>query len=689
MNAVTNYCMKMLAAKKHKPLYADPNPRYDAPLHFWALEDGSTIELQKQGSPTNRTFLYSLDGANWETWDRSAITLNRGDIVYIKNSTNANSSASSAAYWHFQGTGKICVGGQLKSLYFNDSSYWLNKAYADACQFSRLFYQMHSLYSAETLKININEVKTNDKFAYMFYECINLKRAPDITAKFCTASSMCASMFRMCVSLDKAPTIYTRTIGNSGFDSMFIHSGIRRAPALLPSNIPYRGCYYTFWDCMALETLPKMRVRSINSTGTIGGEFYDMFGYCINLQGDKNPIDIDIDRCNSDTFAYMFLASSVRKAPKIKVVQTAEETARNTSFANMFYQCNFLEDASNIDITSNEVWNGTFNNMFYLCSSLKYAPKITAKIVKGDLTHQTSFTGMFQGCFSLEDASCISITGESTNQLRFSSMFADCSKLRKAPTINVKVTETQSLNFNSMFSGCRSIEDLSTITIKGGLFVQMFDTAFSGCFNLLKAPNIDIDGDVQTKCYNAMFTNCRKMTAFPALPYKGTMQESCFQSMFSGCRAMTQPPANYNVTGCAKNACYSMFQDCINLRSAPIGFFSATANTFEGCYRSAFYNCLSLVEAPEITLKTNTGTNGLNSTFYNCVSLRYIKTHLKAWTGCSNWTYGLRTALSDIYQPFTNGGGGKRVFVCPSDATMTRGTSAIPTNWDIETFEEQ
>ena len=61
--------------------------------------------------------------------------------------------------------------------------------------------------------------------------------------------------------------------------------------------------------------------------------------------------------------------------------------------------------------------------------------------------------------------------------------------------------------------------------------------------------------------------------------------------------------------------------------------------------------------------------------FYYCSKINYIKTNQTSFTGCSSWVYGVASSGT---------------FICPASlgtsATITRGTSACPTNWNVSNW---
>jgi hypothetical protein len=101
----------------------------------------------------------------------------------------------------------------------------------------------------------------------------------------------------------------------------------------------------------------------------------------------------------------------------------------------------------------------------------------------------TNFSGMFQGCSSLERIPEISFN-QATNM---TNCFKGCSSLTYVPTITLSGT----CNFNSCFSGCTSLQ---TLNITGN--VSNINSCFSSCDNLLSVPplNISACGPMTSPC---------------------------------------------------------------------------------------------------------------------------------------------------------------------------------------------
>ena len=690
MSAIIDYCMKMLAAKKHKPLYADPDPRWTAPMHFWALEDGSTVSFIKTGSAPARVNLISWDGDTWETWDGSAVTLDIGDVLYVKCQTDAAVwTGSGSNYWHFDCTGSVCVGGQLRSIVEKDN--FCDKYRTNNRAFYGLFYQNYALVSAETLRLTQDVVTVASKYHNMFFECINLRRGPDITVRSVgNYTSMCQYMFQNCISLDKAPVIWLQSVtGASALYSFLACSGVRRAPNLLFTHFPGNTCRAMLYMCKSLENIGRLRVRSVGGDNT----FTSMYSYCNNIQCEDTPIDIDVDRCYASTFGNMFYVSSIKVAPRMTVRVQADTTARTSIFSGMFNNCVWLRDASMVYITCDTLYANTFTSMFDNCVRLEHIPRIMADV--GTVTNAvtSAFQYTFRLCTEVRDMTGLVVRGTFTGTATtmFQGAFTGLYFMEdKLPVIDVELTGSANHAFYGFMSSCLSVKDLSSFHIKAVLGTSMFYQAFATMRALTVPPRLEVTGTLKPLCYYGLWQNCSRLENFPDLPFEGAMQDSACYNMFLGCRSARHININMQATGTHTSCERAMFQDCVNLIDVSGNVFNAATATsnYNYSYYFMFSGCFNLERVPEISMQTSTVNQNFSNCFTNDTCLSYIKTHQKAWTGCGNWVSGVKTAATEMYQPFVGGGGRKRTFICPSDAPQTRSASAIPQNWELETFDE-
>ena len=142
---------------------------------------------------------------------------------------------------------------------------------------------------------------------------------------------------------------------------------------------------------------------------------------------------------------------------------------------------------------------------------------------------------------------------------------------------------------------------------------------------------------------------------------------SCYQGLFNGCAALTTAPVLPATT--LTTSCYQiMFQNCTSLTIAPE--LPAT-QLAQQCYAFMFYNCTALIAAPNLPA-TTLAHNCYVEMFEQCTNLNSIKI---SYTGnfnryFSNWVSGISSTGTFYY----NG------------SDTTRGASAIPSGWTVQTF---
>ena len=97
----------------------EPGPVGDW-LCFTAEQDGSTLRLDKVGSPAEIYLEASTDGRTWKDYAFTGSTgdeytnLNVGDKVYFRAKTeNQTIGSSSSNYYYFVMTGKIAASGNI------------------------------------------------------------------------------------------------------------------------------------------------------------------------------------------------------------------------------------------------------------------------------------------------------------------------------------------------------------------------------------------------------------------------------------------------------------------------------------------------------------------------------------------------------------------------------------------------
>lgn len=199
-------------------------------LCFTANTAGSTVALNKQGSPTVVTLETSTDGSNWSTYTIwNTITLsNIWDKVYWRNTSETTTGFSTAANarYYFSMTWSIAASGDITSLINKNCTDTLSWNYC----FNNLFESCTSLTTPPKL---IATTLTQYCYYYMFMNCTDLEVLPKLPA--ITLAKYCYnSMFYMCSkiklsttqtwvyqTLYRIPTTWTWTTATNALQNMF------------------------------------------------------------------------------------------------------------------------------------------------------------------------------------------------------------------------------------------------------------------------------------------------------------------------------------------------------------------------------------------------------------------------------------------------------------------------------------
>ena len=144
------------------------------------------------------------------------------------------------------------------------------------------------------------------------------------------------------------------------------------------------------------------------------------------------------------------------------------------------------------------------------------------------------------------------------------------------------------ISFSGLFNGCNKLVDASGLVLTDYVAASSHTQMFYGCTSLTAAPELPAT-TLATSCYSGMFMNCSSLTAAPSLPAT-TLAESCYYSMFYGCTSLTTAPS-LPATTLAEECYKSMFQGCTSLVTAP-DLLATTTQYY--CYEQMFYGCTSL-----------------------------------------------------------------------------------------------
>lgn len=178
------------------------------------------------------------------------------------------------------------------------------------------------------------------------------------------------------------------------------------------------------------------------------------------------------------------------------------------------------------------------------------------------------------------------------------------------------------------------------------MFVMTGKIAASGSIMYLLKNDGDLDTIQSNYCFCYLFRSCASLTQAPELPAT-TLADSCYTRMFFNCSSLTSSPVLPATT--LATYCYnSMFQGCSSLTTPP----ELPATTLVvNCYREMFNGCSSL-NSIKIGYTGNFSGTGVPSNAF------------------LNWVNSVSTSGTFYY----NG------------SDTTRGISAIPENWTVQTF---
>lgn len=283
------------------------------PLTFRAKQDGSTVSLTKNGSPSG-TFQTSRDGGS--TWTDytldTAITLNTGNEVSFRAKSDRTSAQSNQNYFSFQMTGKIEAWHNVMSMYRTNGFATYNTAMNYS--FYYLFKSCTSLTKAPVLPAT----KLADYcYGNMFYGCQSLTKAPELPAT--TLATSCYNyMFQGCQSLTKAPALPATALATYCYSNMFSEcESLTKAPELPATKLANYCYWYMFQGCKSLTKAP-----ALPATRLAKHCYKSMFDGCQSLtKAPALPATTLADSC----YVYMFDGCKSLKEVRISATTTATD----------------------------------------------------------------------------------------------------------------------------------------------------------------------------------------------------------------------------------------------------------------------------------------------------------------------------------------------------------------------------
>ena len=612
------------------------------PLTFKATQDGSTVTLTKNGSPTG-DFQTSTDGGNtWEdyTFD-SAITLNTGDEVSFRTSADRTSEQTSQDYFRFQMTGKIEARHNVMSMYrTNDfATYESVVNYA----FRSMFFNCTSLTKAPALPAT---TLADSCYNSMFFGCTSLKKAPVLPAT--TLAGNCyLNMFRSCASLTKAPVLPATTLDGNCYSGMFNGCTSLTKVPVLPATTLATSCYNgMFFGCTSLTKAPELPAT------TLAGSCYSsMFNGCTSLT--KAP-ELPATTLAQQCYYQMFNGcTSLTKAPVLPATTLAQYC-----YLNMFNGCSNLNEVrckmpssySSSQISSSY----TFNWLLDVSSTGTF-------YTNGDADWPSGSNGIPTGWRRVNEEA------PASDDLAKPLMF----RATQNGSVGLTAKGSPSGTFETSRDGGNTWEDytlgtsIALNTSDGVSFRAKADRtsgqsssnyfyfymtgkieAWHNVMSLYSTNDFATDNTAIRSAFYKMFMDCTSLTKAPALPAT-TLVERCYSNMFNGCTSLTKAP-ELPATTLAQYCYLNMFKRCTSLTKSPALPATTLANN---CYQYMFDGCSSL--------------NEVRCQMPSTISAESVPNY--TGSGVNAWLYG----VSPTGTFYTN-----------ADANWPSGASGIPEGWN-------
>ena len=218
--------------------------------------------ISMKGSKTGLSLEYSYDGIDWKEWDFNGLTINSGDILYIRgnnpNGFNRGSAVNKYCSFEMNG-GKVRCYGNIMSLID-----YKNLPNIIPCEYC--FYGLFKDCTALTTAPELPATKlAKGCYCSMFEKCTSLKIEPALPAT--TLKDSCYyRMFFNCTSLTVAPELPAQRLANFCYCKMFYScTSLKIAPELPTAEltIGLRGCYDgMFYGCTSLKNKPELTESS-------------------------------------------------------------------------------------------------------------------------------------------------------------------------------------------------------------------------------------------------------------------------------------------------------------------------------------------------------------------------------------------------------------------------------------------
>ena len=313
---IETYADKILQIKSGDGTTEIPEFDPNGPLTIYCFDDWEDASVKFNNNYQESTIQYSTDGSTWKTYTDETVKLTKGQYVQFKGVITQYAQDNNASTFILKG-GLFNLYGNLTSLDNYISTYNGGNKYSH-------MFENTNVYDCSMLNTGIKSQTAGYVFEYMFSNCFNLIKAPQLQAT--TLANRCYSrMFNGCTGLTTIPDnlLPATKLGRYCYDHMFNGcTSLTTVPSnLLPATTLADSCYsYMFNGCQRLTTIPKLPATTL--------AYYcysNMFQYCTSLTTIPEGWYLPAQKTASNSCSAMFYGCS--KLQKIAVSYSGTITA--------------------------------------------------------------------------------------------------------------------------------------------------------------------------------------------------------------------------------------------------------------------------------------------------------------------------------------------------------------------------
>lgn len=595
-------------------------------------------------------FQYSYDRYTWTDWDgKDYIEAQQIDNLFelsIRGVDNSTFNDSTMVIIGDGIDGQVTLGGDISALLDN---FHTTKQAPGA--YAHLFEGCNAIGDASNLKL-ADDVLSGD-YAYMFKDCINLTKAPNIPSD--TANRSYEHMFEGCTQLNETPNLPATNISDGCYSYMFANTGVT-ATSALPGTVLAPQCYEgMFKNCRSLT-----EIKPISGSVMADSCYKEMFSNCTELIAGTPLNSVSMEpHCYEEMFNGCY---------KIKdpIVLPADKLALDC-YKKMFYGCTAIKFSTDGGVyrlpdKGTSVYGGSFaDQMFFGCTGYDTINETGTPLVNTDYHVEQQYVkfssetplGLFTMVIKDNGAGATDFTQE---------WFGDGTAEYSYDNINWKPWNGEPINGNPIYlrgignttlqphlnlitnepmqMGGLGVTGDSIVKIEGDLnalldyehmdSISYGKYAFTYLFGMIGAmsqymqfdqtlaeldvTNLTLRAAVAEAHYTATFSYM-KLNGLPKMTMSDTVPAQGYQSMFAGSNITEVPALPATTIGFA--GYQGMFAGCTELVEAPA--LPAT-NLEENCYDSMLMGT-KITKAPVLPA-TNVPAYAYQNMFESCSYLK-------------------------------------------------------------------